>query len=139
MSRKQNFILIQPKNEPLPLRKTTMITIIKTRSLIICSFVWWFSCIALPSYQLHSVYQKIKPINYVPQPSKIKTILFKTKKTRIHKIALYWTFWNNGNHFYERYKTLVEQRTEKLGNKAKFKKCYHHLKLMLLCFDIKYV
>ena len=80
MSRKQNFILIQPKNEPLPLRKTTMITIIKTRSLIICSFVWWFSCIALPSYQLHSVYQKIKPINYVPQPSKIKTILFKTKK-----------------------------------------------------------
>ena len=80
MSRKQNFILIQPKNKPLPLRKTTMITIIKTRSLIICSFVWWFSCIALPSYQLHSVYQKIKPINYVPQPSKIKTILFKTKK-----------------------------------------------------------
>ena len=80
MSRKQNFILIQPKNEPLPLRKTTMITIIKTRSLIICSFVWWFSCIALPSYQLHSVYQKIKPINYVPQPSKIKTILFKTQR-----------------------------------------------------------
>ena len=80
MSRKQNFILIQPKNKPLPLRKTTMITIIKTRSLIICSFVWWFSCIALPSYQLHSVYQKIKPINYVPQPSTIKTILFKTQR-----------------------------------------------------------
>ena len=109
MSRKQNFILIQPKNEPLPLRKTTMITIIKTRSLIICSFVWWFSCIALPSYQLHSIYQKIKPINYMPQTGKIKTILFKTQRLVFIRSHCIEHFETTGIHFMRSIKLLLSR------------------------------